>query len=400
MEILSVKSSGSEELLSYCITKGVNLQRNATFAGLINDDMQYRFILNDINLFELFQLTQTYRTELKVHEEHQFQEPEENYLQYYLGESKQSSAIIEKFIHLTNQMFVDKDIIDESVVSLFLPMITRRYKISIPISFEEIIHTLTDEEYLRIYNTDYPSSLERLPSFMSIKTKLASLLSRLSEPIAYTDKQYKVLKSLYYAKLKTRDENDMYRFGLLKFGKVDTVTGIKSFYHPSSIKKEEVKERLKLLPSMRSPMEMEFVIQIPIYHMQILLNIFGNDILQVAYPSSIKSIIENGMNFKNIKSIVFKNEKENLLSEYSLRITECNQLLLEMISQLIKNSGGEYETVIFSLLPSLYMTNAVIRVNENDLDQMVENPSNRLLWELFTQLKGISNKILSDICFL
>lgn len=399
MEIIEVKSSGSEELLLYCLSKGVNLQKNAIFAGLIGDDIQYRFILDDINQFELFYLTQRYRTGLHVLEEHQFVEPEENYLTFYLGESDQSSKIIRKFINLTNQMLVDKDIIDESLVSLFLPMITRRYKISIPISFQEILITLTDEEYRKVFNSDYVSNLDKLQSFLSIKTKIASILSQLSDPISYTDKQYKILQNIFYKKLRRQEDTDIYQMGLLKFGKRNHLTGIQVTCNPSMMKKESLEKKMKELSFIKSPMELEFVIQVPIYHMQLLLNIFDSHIIQIAYPSSIKSIVDNGMNISNIQSINFQEEKENLLSSYTLRITECNQLLLETISSILQNEKGEYtSSVLFSLLPSLYLTNAVVRINEETLDKLLK-VNDKLLSDIFHRMKTISNKIQSDIIF-
>ena len=155
---------------------------------------------------------------------------------------------------------------------------------------------------------------------------------------------------------------------------------------------------MKELSFIKSPMELEFVIQIPIYHMQLLLNLFDLHIIQIAYPSSIKSIVDNGMSDSNIQSMNLQEEKENLLSSYTLRITECNQLLLETISSILQNEKIDSSSALFSLLPSLYLTNAVVRLNEETLDKLLK-VNDKILSDVFHRMKTISNKIQSDIVF-
>ena len=148
MKILSIKESGSNNILRWAIEQGAEIKSDIQLCGLINNDLFYLVELSEVNFFELFRLTQLYRNKLKVISEEKAEVPNQSELmKYFSGEcsldpnepEKKSPAYeiaeycISNFINLALQMNTDDDIISLNGAKLFIPMIARKFTIQLPI---------------------------------------------------------------------------------------------------------------------------------------------------------------------------------------------------------------------------------------------------------------------------
>ena len=69
--------------------------------------------------------------------------------------------------------------------------------------------------------------------------------------------------------------------------------------------KESVKNSLKNMSWLKTPLYIEFAVQLPLYYMQILANSLPENELSITYQSSINDIVKSGLVFNDFISQEF-----------------------------------------------------------------------------------------------
>lgn len=399
MKITNIKESGSNNILKWAIANGADIKSDLPVQSIINDEMSYIITIEDVNFFELFRLTQMYRDKIRIVEERQAECPNTNELEFYFkGNCKLSkdkpdeltpakdvaNYAICSFMNLAYQMQADEDLIDSSALRLFLPMISRKFEIQVPVSFMDIMDTITPEDASKIFcNENYHQALEEIIKDEHHTTNQILHLTFLrGTSIVKYDKRYdELIKGTKYATLNSYKENTLYRFALIDFYKVNPINKeqIKvSMFKPDP---NEIRNLLTKLSRTEGSLYLDFVVELPIQYMQMIENKFSRDILPIAYESSMSSIIEGGITYEDFKLPKITStdegydekiqEYENAVSAYKVRINEANQILLNAIPALLSNDSDNNldvdPTATFSMIPSIYKTKAVFNINFDNM---------------------------------
>ena len=426
MKIIDIKESGCSNILMWALTNGADIKSDDPLISLINDETFYLVTLGDVNFFELLRLTQIYRNKLRIRNEYPASIPPRKDLKLLFpgeevipnpeeGEKPSISyaelgeGAISKFMALVSQMTADDDIIPSGAVRLFLPMITRRFDVQIPVSFIDLIQSMNDDEIGQLFNQDYPNSIQTIidAEIHGFKHTLGMLFVRGTQIIKYDARYDKYLKSIKYAPLKTYPHQDrLYKFALIGFFKKDNIsrTEIKcSLFKPSNT---VAAQTLKRIGTLNTPLELEFVVQMPLHYVQLMENSFDREELDILYESSMSNIIENGLVFENFKSTELDPENEENSDEignfmanidsYRIRIAESNEMLVKTIKVLLNGHEDVDVTSVFSMLPSIYMMNCVIRINSEKIQALV-NHTDPIISEMFQEMSAIVSSVNDDI---
>ena len=419
MKFENIKESGTNNILLWAITNGANIKTDKALQSVINDELNYLVTISDINFFELFRLTQIYRDKIRIIEEKQAEMPTRSELHskfkgtYKTDDNKEEVQLCEiaeycgdKFINLAMQMTNDDHIIHSSAVRLFLPMISRKFTIQIPVDFVDIIDSMSEDEANQIFNQEYPGTLQTIPENdthgVIIKLKLA--IMRGTQIIKY-DKQYeKYIKLLKYSPLKSINTNNLYKITMLGFFKYDNISRSNVRIDLFNVNRESMGSTLKRMAHIDNPVEVEFAIQLPIQYMQMLENSFNQDELTIAYESSMSDIIDGSLTYKDFITSEYNEDSEefekfnNAIDSYHIRIAETNQTLLQSM-QILLNTKGDTDvdiSSVFALMPSIYTTKAVIRINSENISKMMKH-YDQIIVEMFKDANNIISAVLNDI---
>ena len=423
MKLINIKESGSNNVLMWAINNDADIKNDPALQSIINDDLSYNITISDINFFELFRLTQMYRDKLRIVYEEQAEMPAQEELQklfngvYAPDADKPSdtipfSEIVEHcgnmFLNLAMQMSADDDIISTSAVRMFLPMISRKFTIQIPVYFSDLVSSMSVDEANEIYNKNYPSTLNTIIESEShgVKMKLEIAILKSTSIIKY-DKQYETyIKAIKYAPLKTCNNDKLYKLSILAFSKYDNVSRSDIRFDLFNPNKNNMESILKTMGNNDNPLELDFVIQLPIQYMQILENSFSHEVLTIAYESSMSNIIDGGLKYDNFLTSEYIEDTEtdeekikvynNSVESYKTRITEANQLTLNTMPILLNSDGDVHIPSVFAMLPSIYTTKAVIRINMKNAD-VLRNHYDPIIKEMFEDAFEIANAVISDI---
>lgn len=427
MQIVNIKESGANNLLMWALSNGANIKKDFSLSSLINDELCYFVTIEGINFFELFRLTQIYRDKLRIVQEKPADLPSKRELEEYFpgvfspDDNPEKSIplhetaehVILNFINLTSQMNTDNDIIHSGAIRLFFPMITRKFNIQIPVAFIDFINSMTDDEATKVFSSKYPETLQEIivSETHSLKTRLTLEFVKFTQILKYDETYDQYLKLIKYAPLKTYPPSKLYKLALLAFSRRDNISRGEircSLFKPDPDTHPNV---MKRIGSLSTPLELDFVIQLPIQYMQTLENSYGNDILPISYESSMGMIIDGGIVYEDFKTFEhpsevaegeLKNEQmkaqnhNNAIEAYRVRIAEANQILLNTIPILIKSPHYVDITNVFAMLPSIYMAKAVIRVNIENLKKLTSH-SDPLLANMFKEISDISVAVNEDI---
>lgn len=384
-------------------------------SSIINDDLFYLVTIEDINFFELFRLTQTFRNKLRIVESTSTDIPSINELSnVFPGEITVNNEIesaaniahhsIITWINLINQMNADNDIISAKTVKMIFPMISRKFTVQFPISFIDFSSVLTIEEFPEVFNENYPSTLNDLNAeyFNNLHRFIYLGIVRLTDVIKYNDKYDKLLELIKYADLNS--DNELIKFNLISLSKYDdtlkSVTKCSFFNADKTLLETEMAKLSKI----EAPLELEFAVKMPIEYMQILVNKFSNDELEIKYESSMKNIINNtfvkeDFNILNITTDNINFPTEEAISAYRVRLTEANQICLNTINLFINSPIDINNTYIFSMLPSMYMTSAVIKISNKYIDVYNKyiNTGDPLLVQMFQDMFNVYKEISLEL---
>jgi hypothetical protein len=155
--------------------------------------------------------------------------------------------------------------------------------------------------------------------------------------------------------------------------------------------KEVIADTLKRMANNEDFLQAEFAVQLPIQYMQILENSFGRDVLTIAYESSMSDIINTGLQYDD-----FITYKPNAITSYRQRINEVNQTLLNSIKLLLESGEDVDHASVFAMVPCIYTTKAVLRINTRDINKLTSH-NNPLILELMDEIVYTLKGILNDI---
>ena len=433
MKITGIKEAGCNNTLLWALKNKATIFGDEPLCSLINDELFYIVTFSDVNSFELFRLTQIYREKLKILRENQAEIPSREILaEMFPGSitvdnkeegSEETTKNIPKlevaehaasmFYNLALQMFSDNDIITEGAGRMFLPMLARRYDIQIPISFMDFVLSIKDEtEAAKIFNESYPSNLtEQIieNELSSVKIRLDMAFVRSTSIIKYDERYNQLLKLVKYDPLKKGITNRLYKFSPLGFTKYDNIGRGQLRCNFFNADKDVTAKTMKQMASTRTPLKLEFMVQLPIEYMQILENYFSRDEIDIMYESSMADIIDGGLTYDDFVSPVWDLEStdeddvvktknyNNAISAYNQRINEANQITLNSIT-LILGSNDEFVdiTSTFAMLPSIYTTKALLVLNMENATKYT-NISDPLLSDMLQEMVNFGENIEKEL---
>lgn len=422
MKVLDIKEAGANEILMWAISNGADIKNDQPLQSIINDEMFYLVTLGNVNFLEVFRLTQMYREKLRIIEEYKADVPPRkelmelfngNYHKDENGNDKDFPLyeavehVTNTFINLVLQMKTDDDIIHHNAQRLFLPMISRKFDVQIPISFIDLIESMSEDESSQLFNENYPNTLNDIitsESHNAINILKLGFLKGTSI-IRYNKRYDSYLKVIKYSPLSNITSDKLYKYALLGFHKYNPILRSEircSLFMPN---KDLFSNKLKTIGRLSTPLKIQFVIQLPIQYMQILENSFSRDELEIMYESSMASILDSGLVYNDF--ITYETDDDNnddeefekhnnAISAYRVRITEANQILLNTITLLLNSNYDVDVTSTFAMLPSVYSTKAVITIDMSKVDKYI-NHSEPIISEMFKDILNTANTILEDI---
>ena len=425
LNIIDIKESGANNTLLWALSNGANIKEDVPLTSLINDETFYLVTLSGVNFFELFRLTQMYRDKLRIVSENVSALPSNKELkdtfpgEYRDGDDALDLAdvadnVISNFMNLAAQMGTDDDIIQPGAARLFIPMIARKFDIQIPLSFIDLIDMMSTDEASKLFTTDYPGTLKEIieNKVHGVQINLSMGFVKATQILKYDERYDKYLKLTKYAPIKSYKYQDrLIKFAMLGFAKKDNITRgeIRSTLFKAN--PEVIINNMKRISKLSTPLEVDFAVELPIQYMQILENSFGNDMLAIQYESSMSTIIDAGLVYEDFITTTYPTTDEDNLGEeeqnkiieagnaietYRVRITGANQLLLNTIPTLIQSNSDVDVTSVFSMLPSIYMAKAVIRVNMDNIHKYVSHYDSEIS-HMFHEMQISINKLIEDI---
>lgn len=372
MKITNIREAGNNSTLRWAINAKADIRNDRELISIINDELYYVITIEGVNFFQLFRLTQTYRDKLRILEEHKASIPTTDELSIEFKGSTTvngedvaykdlTSHAISMFANMAMQMYADDDIIDHNNAKMFLPMICREFTIEIPYNFSDIIYSTNIEHdcYNKIFNSEYPNTLENIFEIdPGIANKILLIMVDITKPIKYNKHMNDILKVTKYFPLKRKD-NNYYNLGVVDFHKFVNISKTEIRCSLFKLDSEEYKRKTLTLKSLNTPLKIDFAVQLPIQCMQIIENSFSPDDLNIKFESSMSQIIEDGLCFNEFNNSDV-DENADGISAYKSRIKECEVTMMNVISIILNTDKFFDESTIFSMLPSIYMTRAII----------------------------------------
>lgn len=420
VKISNIKESGASNILNWAISKNANIKEDTALMSLINDETFYLITLEDVNFFELFRLTQMYRDKLRIANEKVSEIPSEEELkELFPGEFKAEGKdpiklttlaenAISTFMDLTCQMKTDSDIIQPGAVRMFIPMIARKFDVQIPVSFVDLVDSMSNEESSKMFTAEYPNTLKDIidSEVHGVKTRFCMGFVKATQIIKYNQRYNQCLDLIKYAPIKTYNQMEkLYRFGLVGFSKRDTISRGQVTCSLFKSDQELIANTLAKLNRLNTLLELDFAVQLPIQYMQLLANSFDEHVLPITNHCSMNTIIERGLVYEDFQSLEDGEGEEhqmmvenhlNQIRAYKVRIAEANSNLLKTIPIIIKSDENADITGVFSMLPSIYNTVAIIRVNMDNMSKYT-NHEDPVLKSLFNEISDISYGVVADI---
>lgn len=422
MFIKDIKESGSNNILMWAIRNNANIQGDEQLQSVINDELFYQVTFGDVNFFELFRLTQLYREKLRVVDESPADiPPTKELVSMFNGSHTDDNGnnvplhelvefAIQKFMDLTAQMGVDDDIINPGARQLFIPMICRKFDVQIPIGFMDIAYAMSSDEFHEVFNSAYPNTIHTIldNDNHSVKTNLLMAFIRSTSPIRYNEKYEKYVNATKYFALNAHPTENIYHYALLGFHKYNPVSRgelrVNMFMPDMSV----LENTMKRINRVQSPLEIDFVVRVPIQYMQMIQNNIDPAILKINYESSIQSILSEGIQYNDFtlpnidpetddpEQIAQLDDFNNRVSAYRVRIAEANQAILNAINILLKANADIDPRCAIALLPSIYPTKAVFTVHADKRSKYLDH-QDPMVADIFIKLFNMGQNLMNGI---
>lgn len=427
MKVTDIKETGCNNLLCWAIKNGANIKQDTPLQSLINDELSYLVTFSDVTFFELFRLTQMYRDDLAIIATAPADLPSEfDLISRFPGEHTKSDTgekipywkvaadSINPMINLVLQMQTDDDIIPSSVPQLFLPMISRRYDVQIPVSFYDFIGFFTsNEEASSLYNLAYPDNLRACTIDNEDSSVIRMLMLgfiRATNIIKYNKKYDEYLNAMKYRKISSYKSNSLYKIRLDGFYKNNPISRANLRCSMFNASKSRMAATMNSLKYCNDSLKVEFMVQMPIFHMQNLLNHFSPEAISVRYESSMSNIISNGTGNLDFVTYEFNAESNQFADEpkpdadiartstYKIRISEVIKNSLTAIQAIIASGDSDADTnSVFSLLPSIYRVNALVTIDLKYGDQYTQYTADPVIANMLRDMMNIANSVQAEI---
>ena len=415
MKVSSVQETGSHNLLNWAIENGVSIKDDPALQSIINDELCFLVGFDDVNFFEMFRLVQMYREKLRIIKEYQVGNPDMEMIQnIFPGEhteengekiplSNIAKCSIESFINLALQMSGDQEAIPSSAARMFFPMFCRRFEVRIPIGVVELVSWMKPEEADAAFG-EYPASMEKviLDPMSNVNMMLRIGFDRSTNIIRY-DKDYdRYLQMFRYKPLSVYNHPTLFKAALISFGNYDSINCADVRCSLYRANKDMIIERMKKIANIPTPLKAEFAIQLPIQYMMLLMNNYSREELPATYESSMANIVDSSIDYNDF--VVLEEgadgyeERMTAIKDYQVRIADANNVALNALGILL-NQSPEVDigiTDVFSLLPSIYTTRAVITVNYTKVHKFAED-SDPVIGGMFQYIANAMDNLYRDI---
>jgi hypothetical protein len=393
IELLDIRESGSNALLKYALSHKVNLLKNQNFKNIINDEFHYFITIGPVSFIELFQLLQVYRENPTVHimENCTIDIPPSTELNAYGPLRDQVRSSYDKAISLVQQMMNDGDI-PLNVATLYVPIGCRTFNIRIPITFSDVIHSIDQDEYNKVFNESYPhpDDFDILRNSKSLRNAIGMMIAQ-NQPVTYNAKTNMIYDSILYKPLQTFDGDGIYKIGLSQYGKLDPITTGMCLYDENIIGEPISNAMASKLKKFRTPLKASYVVQMPIYMLKELMLTYPSDTMEIKYISGI-----NHMAAQNIPVDDFMWDGETLgISKYKSRILDVYSELMTLISSASNDPmmGNSYR---FNMMMGITPATAIITLSEDQVNYYTSRASSQPYMESFMHdlIKDFSKLIL------
>lgn len=419
MQFSGIRECGANNILSWAIKNGADIKSDNNVIALVTDETYYMLEFKGVNFLELFKLSQIYREKMRIMAENKADIPTRRITSnLFQGEFENEDGTktpyyeiaefaCKSLINLSLQMNADSDIIESSTCKMYMPMLCRTFDIQIPFAFADLVRILGDKCNI-IFSKEYPMTLNLLVDHEDFKIErdMIMLMMLKNTTISRYPKEYEqMLKLVKYAALRKIPGENLTKHKLAAFYKYDPISHSEVRCDMFNITKEELAAKMKTLGRINTPLQVEFAIQVPLQYMFDLLNTYPAEVLKVKFDTSITDTLETGIIMDNFVTQEFAgetddevkiNEYENAVSEYKVRIMECNKTTMAAIGSCIKSDTDIDQTSIFALLPAIYQTKATITINLDDPSKY-DVPSYASVYDLIRTMLEEAVKLSMDI---
>lgn len=428
MQITSIKESGTNSTLLWAINNGGNPKFDDQLTAIVNDELFYLVTISDVNFLELYKLTQMYREKLRIISEYQAAIPNRKSLITSFNGNFQPKEddpetqaplyqIIEPaldgFMNLVAQMESDDDIISPSARRLFIPMLCRKFDVQIPVGFYDFVTSMSEDEATQLFTSEYPGNIQSQivdAEYHGVKTILSVAFVKATTFGNINTRYTQYVKMIKYAPLKKVESTKLYKFGLLGFHKYDNITRgeVRVTFSPIAPAKDNLVNSLRRLGQLSTPLFIDFAVSIPIQYMQMIMNTYTREELNIQYESPMSVIIDGGLTFDDFITPNINPDTEdpneieelekfnNEVSAYKQRLHDANQLMMKVMAILLENEGDIDTTGAFALTPSIYNVKAVISINPAKANEYA-NFHDLVIREMFENMLGMASHITADI---
>lgn len=427
MIIKSLDVAGSTNTLRYAIAKKIPIFNNRHILSFIEPETYYTVTYSDVTMLELFLLVQKYRYKLCIRKEEAPALPDDDELKsLFPGEiqdgnntipdHKAVSDAINQFISIFKQMLSDSDIIQDNIAIQFVPMLARRFEISIPISFIDLATSFTSEEALGDFidatlNDTLNEYIDKDETH-TIQHVLSVIFVRNTQIVRYDPNYEILLEAIKYAPLRKVTTNEPYRFKLSSISRVNDKTRVNDSAVLFNTTKDEMNSKMATMSQSKSTIMSEFVVELPVQNMITLMNSFSSEELPITYLSSMKQMIDSiayiieftkkgivsgKLDLSNPEDPVIQ-EIMNRLDAYQVRIETAIDILIGTIQKLVEQGTTCDITSIFALLPSIVMSRAVIGINPNNMTKyFYRNQDDVTIIKMFNDIENIVSSLRSQL---
>lgn len=420
MKLSSITQTNYSSILKWAVKNNANFKKDLGLTDIISDDMKYILTFDDVNFLELYRLSEIYRDRLTITKMNPIITPSDSYFEeHFEGQSttnqdlikysKMAKVGIEKYLDILKQVDANRenDVFVNPLDVLFVPMLCRRFSVQIPLRFIDLIFAISESEMSSVFNYTYPDSLDNLidNGGLGFETKLMVKMIKTIGIAPYEPKTIKYLDiTKFNALQKKTEEKNFYDPVLLSFWKINPITGQEIKFSFFKTNKDELERVLKKLKKIDSPMELEFAIQLPLEYMQIIQKTYNNQLVDISYRSSFEVIADKGFNYDRICQLRDYDSTEiteTPVELYTIRLHEAalqNKIAVTNLAKAAYSETGNVISLIdvFSLLPSVYTTQAVIKINSQNLKKLMTE-TNPFVKSIFTKIQQQFNLLKNDM---
>lgn len=314
MQIQKVEIQGNDNFLRYAIKNHADLYNDYDLLDFINGDTIVMVTLDDINFYELHRLTHFYRKKIRVIEECPIGDVSLDYFEQIIpGEiqSKTTGEVIklaqiakdacDGFMNIALQMEADEDIIPSWAGRLFIPMIYRRFKVMVPISFFELIKALQGSRIANVFEDEnYQEKLAHAlftSEGLEVLNKLLIGFSALIYNNLDSNHTTQLAKIFLFQGLGSNKSNKLYHYTPIGFSRYNEFTGLEHRVRFFNGNPEKISEDIKVISNLDTPLRVQFAVELPIHQLQVLERTFTQDELEVDYLSSPSELIQTPIRF-------------------------------------------------------------------------------------------------------